>query len=302
MNLSILRSDSIYRKIAVAPKEERDDIYRYELMKPFEMKWNCIGMPLKAEQPGGYDVVSSASMNGLYAPADISEVLLPVIEQLSDDTLWTSCEESIRTTLKEFEAQGIHLPVQDYQFTLLLNNPANPMSAFTGECCGDGGIPGYIIGTIIPSDTSNKKMPIVLAHETNHNIRWQFIQWSNNTTLADLIVSEGLAENYEAFRYSEKNLGIWATSISKEDVIKTVNPVIYPHLQETDFQKISSYLYGDGIMKLRGVVPMGIPDYAGYSCGYYLIQHYLKKTGKSIYEATITPTADILQECTDFWR
>ncbi len=37
--------------------EERDNIYRYELMKPFEFKWSCFCIPLKAEQPGGFDVV-----------------------------------------------------------------------------------------------------------------------------------------------------------------------------------------------------------------------------------------------------
>ncbi len=44
---------------------------------------------------------------------------------------------------------------------------------------------------------------------------------------------------------------------------------------------------------LYGVVePVGMPYCAGYACGYQLIKHYLNKTGKTIFEATITPTAE----------
>ena len=33
-----------------------------------------------------------------------------------------------------------------------------------------------------------------------------------------------------------------------------------------------------------------------------LIQAYLKKTGKSIIEATVTPTEEILEATKDFWQ
>jgi len=32
-----------------------------------------------------------------------------------------------------------------------------------------------------------------------------------------------------------------------------------------------------------------------------MIRHYLKKTGKTIIEATLTPTEEILREIEDFW-
>ena len=64
---------------------------------------------------------------------------------------------------------------------------------------------------------------------------------------------------------------------------------------------MSSYLYGDDIMALRGGIPVGMPYCAGYACGYALIRHYLKKTGRNIYEATLLPTGDILADTEDFW-
>ena len=38
MNIKAIRSDAIYRRMAGASKEEKDNIYRYELMEPFVLK------------------------------------------------------------------------------------------------------------------------------------------------------------------------------------------------------------------------------------------------------------------------
>lgn len=271
-------------------------------MKPFEYKWQCIGMPLKAEVEGGYDVVSAAGMGGYYVPSQITIERLAEIEKISENTFWNACEDSIRTTLESFEKHGIVLPTQDYVFTVILNDPHNPMSAMTGDYCGDGGIPGYIIGSIIPNEKSLKMLPIALAHEANHNVRWQFMQWNPNITLADMIVSEGLAENFAAFMFGEDKIGKWVSQTTPESLEAVIKPMIKTNLNESDFNKLSSFLYGDEIMALRGGAPVGMLYCGGYACGYALIQHYLKKTGKSIYEATITPTADILNQTEDFWN
>lgn len=57
-----VRSDDIYRKILNAPMDKKDDIYRYEFMQKFEKKWEMYHCPLKAKQPGGYDVVMASGM------------------------------------------------------------------------------------------------------------------------------------------------------------------------------------------------------------------------------------------------
>ncbi len=302
MNITTIRSDDIYSKMIYATNEEKDYIYRYELMKPFEFKWQCIGVPLKAETEGGYDIVLASNMGGGYHPSQITSERLSEIEMLRNDFFWNACERSIRKTLQGFENHGITLPTKDYVFTVLLNDPQNPMSKMTGDYCGDGGIPGYIIGTIIPNEMSLKMLPIALAHETNHNVRWQFMQWSSSITLADMIVSEGIAESYAAMMFGEDKIGMWVKNTSEKTLQNIIKPRIKEHLYENDFNAISSYLYGDEIMALKGSVPIGVPYCAGYACGYAMIQYYLKKTGKSIYETTIMPTAEIMKELEDFWN
>lgn len=301
MNIKTLRSDVIYRKMALAPETDRDNIFREELLAPFAFKWQCIGASLRAEQPGGYDALTVVAMGGGYAPAQITPGRTWEIDAISTDSFWSSCEQSIRDTLVGFETHGIHLPVQDYLFTVLLNDPHSPMAAITGDYCGDGGIPGYILGTIVPNAASLDMLPVALSHEANHNVRWQFMQWSPQVTLADMLVSEGLAEAFAASLFGEDKLGLWVRRTDAQTLQNIIKPAILKNLNEQDFGLLSAYLYGDEIMSMRGGTTVGIPYCAGYACGYALIRYYLKKTGKSIYEATVTPTADILSAVEDFW-
>ena len=302
MKITAIRSDRIYREMMDAAPAEKDAIYRDKLMKPFTFKWACIGIPLRAETDGGYDVVSAAARSGYYAPAQITEERRGEIEQISNEAFWEDCENSIRNTLSGFEQHGIKLPQQEYVFTVVLSDPRSPMTVMAGDCCGDGGIPGYIIGSMVPNERSLSQLPVTLAHETNHNVRWQFMQWSSQITLADMIVSEGLAETFAAAMFGEDKVGKWVRETTPETLRETVKPLIRANLMTSDFQELSSCLYGDGIMALRGGQPIGMPYCGGYACGYALIGHYLKKTGASIYEATITPTGEILKQTEDFWQ
>ena len=71
VNVKAIRSDEIYQKIMEAPIERKDDIYRYELMKSFETKWDMYHCPLKAKQPGGYDVIMASGMLGFLSPQKV---------------------------------------------------------------------------------------------------------------------------------------------------------------------------------------------------------------------------------------
>lgn len=117
MNIKAIRSDRIYRSMMSAAPEKKENLYRDELMNPFAFKWACVGIPLRAETAGGYDVVSAAAMSGYYVPAQITHDRRAEIEKISDESFWADCESSIRRTLEGFEQHGITLPKQEYVFT-----------------------------------------------------------------------------------------------------------------------------------------------------------------------------------------
>ena len=116
------------------------------------------------------------------------------------------------------------------------------------------------------------------------------------------MISEGLAETFAANLFGEDKVGKWVSEATPELLRKTIKPLVRENLKTCDFQALSSYLYGDEIMSLRGGQPIGMPYCGGYACGYALIGHCLKKTGASIYEATITPTEEILKQSEEFWK
>lgn len=186
-------------------------------------------------------------------------------------------------------------------FTILLGNPESRALTINEGYSGFGGIPGFIWGTILPNEYTIPRMKAALAHECNHNVRYQFIQWDHTVNLGELIVSEGLAENYAAFMFGEELLGPWVTKTNAETLNRHIKPVLREKLQLTGFEKFAPYLYGDEIAKLQNFEPVNMPYSAGYACGYYLIQYYLRKTGRTIFEATITPAAQILDEVKGFW-
>lgn len=301
MNITLIRSDEIYRKIMNSPKEKRDDIYRYELMKPFEFKWACINVPIKAAQKGGYDVIMASSMLGILPPSEIDETQNEAINLISDDRLWKVCEKTIKNSLERFTKLGYELPVNDYKFSITLANPQSPYVSSSDGYFGDGGIPGYIFLELVPSEYTIGRVPAALAHECNHNVRWQFEKWSMDITLADMMISEGLAEYFATSMFGEDMIGPWVSKTDLDTLNNYIKPIMKEGLDAKGLENITAYLYGDEFAKLQGYFPVGLPYCAGYACGYYMIKHYLKKTGKSIEEATLTTTSEIMKEIEGFW-
>lgn len=299
--IEIVKSDEIYRKIANASLEKKDDIYRYDFMKKFEKKWDMYHCPLKAKQSGGYDVVMASGMLGYLLPQKIGDTEQKYIAELADEKLWTDCVASIENSLMTFVRHGIDLKVKEYLFTLMLADPSSPYSVMNDGYCGDGGIPGYIFGSLVPSETTKTRIPVALAHETNHNVRFQYIKWSNEISLAEYMIFEGLAENFAVKLYGEENLGPWVSKTDQEMLNEYIKPLIQGALEVQGFDNITSYMYGDEMAKLQNYIPVGMPYCAGYACGYYMVKYYLDKTGKDIVDATILPAEEILKEIDGFW-
>lgn len=302
MKVTAIRSDDVYKKLMTAPEEEKNDMYRYELMQPFERKWACYHIPIKAKTPNGYDVILAGKLLGLMEPTKIDKTQCSNIQLISDDTLWEKCEEAIEKSLNGFTRQGIDLPVQEYLFTILLANAKNPYTILNEGYCGDGGIPGYILSWLIPNEYTLKRLPAALAHETNHNVRFQFLEWKNDITLGEMMISEGLAENFATFLYGEDQAGPWVTKTDMTTLNESIKPVIRDKLNVRGLENLNAYLYGDELAALQKLPKVGLPYCAGYACGYYLVKHYLKKTGKSVIEATLLPAKDILDAAEDFWN
>lgn len=271
MEVRAIRSDIVYKKIMEAPSDKKEDIYRYELMKAFEKKFERYHCPLKAKYPGGYDVILMSDMMGYLSPKKIDHSAENAISLLADEVFWQQCRLAIEQSLKCFTGQGIELPIKEYLFTILLADPESPYSIMNDNYCGDGGIPGYLFGSLVPSVYTMERLPVALAHETNHNVRFQFEKWTQDISLGAYMVSEGLAENFAVSLYGEEKVGGWVSKTDMQTLNESIKPLIRKALDERGFERITSYMYGDEMAKMRGFAPVGLPYCAGYACGYHLI-------------------------------
>lgn len=301
MNIRTLRSDHIYQKVAQASPEEKLELFRNEMLAPFMKQWQIQQIPFRAEEANGFDVITFNSIMHR-SPDQITAQISHEVDLISSDPFWLECEHAVRKSLQLFMEHEINLPVSEYLFTIQLGNPESRALTINEGYSGFGGIPGYIWGTILPNAYTIPRMKAALAHECNHNVRYQFIQWDHTVHLGELIVSEGLAENYATFMFGEELLGPWVTRTDAVTLNRRIKPVLKEQLQLTGFDNIAPYLYGDEIAKLQNFKPVNMPYSAGYACGYHLIQYYLRKTGRTIFEATITPAAEILDEVKEFWN
>lgn len=302
MKVTSVRSDGVYAKIMEASNDKKNDIYRYELMMPFEKKWACYSVPMKAATPNGYDVIMASEMLGHIAPTKVDETQRFNIERISSNELWAACEGAINKSLERFVENGIELPVQEYLFTILLANAESPYISMSDGYSGDGGIPGYIFACLVPNDHTTERLLAALAHETNHNVRFQFIKWKNDITLGEMMVTEGLAENFATYLYGEDKAGPWVANTDMDTLNEYIKPIIHDGLNVQGLENLNAYLYGDELAALQNCSPVGLPYCAGYACGYHLVKYYLEKTGKSIVEATLLPASEILEAAKGFWN
>ena len=297
MKLHLIESDSVYRELLTLPVDQRDAVFKEKLLLPFKEKFAIQRISFDERIP--FNVMTLMGyMHKM--PKDLSEEDLQMINQFDKD-FWETIRKAFNRSVESFTSKGISLKQQDYYVTALLGNEASPMMRINENYSGDGGIPGYIFLSLVPNEYTINRIASAMAHECNHNIRYQFVDWEMGS-LKEMIVAEGLAENFAEKMFGQENIGPWVT---KND-LETLNTIIKPKLKDSlsinNMQEAMPYLYGDEITKMQGGNPVGLPYASGYTCGYYLIKYYLKKTGISIEEATLKTADEILSQVEEFWN
>ena len=74
------------------------------------------------------------------------------------------------------------------------------------------------------------------------------------------------------------------TNVTGAELEKSRN-IIGQNLDITGFMEVRKYIFGDHPMVPEGEA-LGIPHCGGYAVGYHAVQAYLRKTGKTVAEAT----------------
>ncbi|MED4172386.1 DUF2268 domain-containing protein [Halalkalibacterium halodurans] len=283
--------DQYQELLSITDLEKRKNYFRYTMMKPFEKMWDLINVPLKAKQHNGYDVVMATKMLGF---ADVSNdtSIKEGLSILKVNNAHTVAENTIKTCIDKANIAGLKINADEVKLGLYVSDPEKLklQNGYTGF----GGIPGFITVNIYPNDYNLPKIPAVIAHEFHHNIRFSYFDWDHgNVTVGDYLVIEGLAESFAKELYGTEQLGPWVTSMDKEELEYSTD-VIGEALDVKGFAEVSSYMFGDEISAQEGYQPVGLPFCAGYAVGFKAVQSYMKNHNKTIYEATLASTDEII--------
>ena len=293
--MKIIIEDTIeqYEKL-FSMEEDKENFYRYSMMKPFEKMWNMINVPLKAKQPNGYDVIMATNMLGYLNVSD-TQIGRQALESLKEIQALQTAHSTLNHCINFIEKNNININTDELRFGMYIADPKK-LELQKGYC-GFGGIPGFIQVSIYPNSYNIPRIPAVIAHEFHHNIRFSYFDWDHgDVTVGDYLIIEGLAESFAKELYGEDLLGPWVTSFDKED-LEYSKEVIKDALDIKGFAEVSSYMFGDTIAKEQGYQPVGLSPFAGYAVGYHAVQSFMETNNVGIEEATLLGTDEILSNC-----
>ena len=90
-------------------------------------------------------------------------------------------------------------------------------------------------------------------------MRFQFIKWRNSITLGEMMVSEGLAENFATHLYGEDKAGPWVTKTDMQTLNEYIKPIIHDGLNVQGLENLNAYLYGDEMAAMQNSPCVGLP-------------------------------------------
>ncbi|MBA2681602.1 MAG: hypothetical protein H0U76_24805 [Ktedonobacteraceae bacterium] len=292
MKLQIIDVESIYRRLlATTDAEEREAIYRQELLAPFEGMMRIFG---------GGDPLALAKMWTLYMPEDFANETHPTIEgfveRMAAGDAWRRSTVALEKGLAAFAPYVDQISLDSVTCALVLTDArrANPLD---GGYAGFGGIPGYVMVTYSQANEYTlARVEGASVHELNHNVRFKVVPFlPMHVTVADYIIAEGLAESFAAELFGEEVVGYFVTDLNEEE-LATSRRIIGGALDVTGFDAVRGYIFGDTISAHMGRPEIGVPNFAGYAIGYRIVRRYLQRTGKSVAEATFLPSHEIIAE------
>lgn len=292
--VTIIDSLSFYERCLQEQVDE--NAFRYEIMQPLEEMWQYLNAPLTPKTPGGYDVVMASEMLGIWTPRKNTSLIESNVASLKKTEIFSECRQVLRKSAQYFSEIGYEIPVDEFIVNILLGDPENSVLMASEGYSGFGGIPGYILLIVVPNEFNRTRLKSALAHEFNHNVRFTYEPFNHgDISVEDYLVTEGLAEVFAEELYGIEQRGPWVQDYDDEELEYTI-AVMKDGREARGFDQVSAYMYGDEVAREQGYQPVGLSRNAGYTIGYHLVKDYLKNTGKTIAEATLTPSKTIVKE------
>ena len=303
-NTEIIVPDTIaaQRAILAAPVEQRFTVARERILEPLRPFWSTFLGRMPHMRGASDEAMAEAAlpMIGLFKLGADAPDHLAALDQLAAADALGAMRGALERGVRAFADGGHTLPFDRVTGEVLLTDRENDyIMNFMRGYTGAGMIPGYVIVALWPTDYTLPRIGPAAAHEFHHNVRLSYAPFAMDISVGEYIVLEGLAESFAAALYGHDLVGPWVTSLTPEE-LSSSKEIIGKALDVRGFNNVRPYLFGDPAAAFSGYEPVGLPFCAGYTIGFHLAQAYLRRTGRTIVEATFTPAAEIIAESGDF--
>ena len=288
-------TQQLYHDIINAPDEAtRNQRYLQGFVGPWEQMMSMTaGMFAQVDQSDPF----SGAKGWHWLTPDKLAMAPASMQRLEAVNAWEQGAAAMSDAVRRFAAYTERIPFDSIEGWLILADPetSDPIGqGYTGAT--DFFQPRFVVQYSDPTDENIPKLPGCIVHEMHHLIRLRVFPWDMaNTTVADYIVHEGMAESFAKDLYGEDVLGHYVTDFDS-DQIGTARQLIGDNLTTTGFDKLRAFIFGDYWSQKLGLPIIGMPTFGGYAIGYHVVQAYLARTGHSIEAATFVPAMEIVTE------
>jgi len=291
VKITVHDTSKYYQAIVdAATSADKQHLFEDELIAPFKPAIATL-MNTAVED---LNVVDTVSNWGFLLPDDLDDIP-HALSKLIEFGAWDKSRQILAHCAQQFAPYESKIAIDTITYGLFLGRPnhANPLDrGYTGM----GGIPSVIFAVYSdPNDYNLGKFEGLLAHEFHHNVHLSLFPWHYmEITLAQWMIYEGMAESFATAIYGDNMLGYYVDDFDDSE-LDTTKHIIGENLGIKGFQQVRSYIYGDALADAFGFEKVGLPAFAGYAIGYYLVQAYLEKTGQTVCEATFVPADEIIR-------
>lgn len=293
MKTTWINTNEYYHRIVAADEAGRGRLYRELFIQPLQSLMEMMGPMFGADSD---DDLAVARAWAWLLPEDLGDVPYQLARLEAADA-WTVGGVALAEGAARFDRYADRIGIDQVEGWLLLADPArsDPLGrGYTGAI--DFTQPRVFAQYDTPNDYNIPRLAGAVVHELHHVIRLKLFPWDMvNTSVADYIVHEGMAESFAAALYGEDIVGYYVTDFDDAQLDKA-KTLIGEGLDLTGFNVIRGYIFGDRLGEKFGFQKVGMPDFGGYAIGYRTVQAYLQRTGKTIEEATFVPANEIVRD------
>jgi len=285
-------TNEYYQRILEAPDAEtRMQLYLDLLVKPWKTMMDMMGrFGADLSDPLG------GARTWAWLLPEQTEQMAAMLHRLEAADAWNTGRQALTEAAARFAPYQDRIPLESLTGWLALGDPArsNPYErGYSGAT--DWTRPWFIGQFWEPNEANLSRLPGLVAHEMHHLIRNRVFPWGPQISVADYIVVEGTAESFATALFGEDKLGFFVSEFDPQE-LEPARRLIGQNLNATGFDVIRGYIFGDALAERSHFRPVGgMPTFGGYAVGYYVVQAFLKRSGKTIEETTFMPAPEIVQ-------